>query len=167
MTALPFRWSGEAMVPMRGFRKLADETFVVGQVYRLEVVEDRSAKSHRHYFAAIHEAWANLPEERAERFPTSEHLRKFAVIKAGFADNRSIVCSSKAEATRLAAFIRPADEYAIVTAEEAVVTIWTAKSQSARAMGKADFARSKEAVLGILAQMIGVTVESLKSAEAA
>ena len=167
MTALPFRWTGTAMEPMRGFSKRADDTFIVGQVYRLEPVEDRSAKSHRHYFASIHEAWSNLPEAMAERFPTSEHLRKFALIRTGYADRREIVCSSKAEARRVAAFVKPLDEYALVTATEFVATVWTAQSQSIRAMGKAAFAKSKDDVLGLLAQMIGVTVEALKSAEAA
>ena len=167
MSTLPFRWTGEVMEPMRGFRKRADDTYVVGQVYRLEVAEDRSAKSHRHYFAGIHEAWMNLPEAMAERFPTAEHLRKFALIRTGYADRREIVCASRAEARRLAAFVKPMDEYALVTATECVVTVWTAQSQSTRAMGRAAFAKSKDDVLGLLAEMIGVTVESLKSAEAA
>jgi hypothetical protein len=167
MTALPFRWTGEVMEPMRGFGKRADETFVVGAVYRLEALDERSAKSHRHYFAAVNEAWANLPEAMVERFASAEHLRKFALIRTGYADRREIVCSSRAEARRLAAFVKPMDEYALVTATECVVTVWTAQSQSLRAMGKAAFAKSKDDVLGLLAEMIGVTVESLKSAEAA
>lgn len=167
-TPLPYRWDGEAMVPLRGFQKRADDAFIVGQVYRLEPVEERSAASHRHYFAAVNEAWSSLPEHLADRFPTPEHLRKFALVKAGHADSRQIVASSKAEAQRLAAFVRPMDEYAVVTVTDAVVTVWTARSQSQKAMGKALFQQSKDDVLRIVSEMIGVEPAALqKHAEAA
>jgi len=127
----------------------------------------RSAVSHSHYFAAVNEAWRNLPEDMADDFPTSEHLRKWALVKSGFRDERSIACSSRAEALRIAAFVRPIDEFAIVVVREAVVTVYTAKSQSLRAMGKAEFQRSKDGVLDVLAKLIGTSTEDLKSARAA
>lgn len=155
-----FRWDGDAMVPLNP--RLADKQYVVGETYRLEPREDRSQASHNAYFASIAEAHANLPEDVAERLPTPEHLRKYALIKAGFRDERSIVAASKAEAQRLAAFIKPMDDFAIVTVSEAVVTVYTAKSQSYRAMGKTDFQRSKDAVLAVVAQMIGTSVPTLQ-----
>jgi hypothetical protein len=162
---MPFFWNGENFTPAGShWARLADKHFVVGQVYPLEVREDRSQKSHSHYFASINEAWQNLPEDVAERFPTSEHLRKFALIKAGYADERSIVCASKAEAQRIAAFVRPLDDFAIVAAREAVVCVWTAKSQSVRAMGRQDFQRSKDSVLDIIAGLIGTTPGALAQA---
>jgi hypothetical protein len=148
------------MEPLRP--KAADATFVAGQVYRLETVEERSAASHAHYFAALNEGWKNLREEDMERFPSSEHLRKWCLIRAGYRDEKTLVCSSKAEAQRVAAFVRPIDEYAVVTVSEAVVRVWTAKSQSMKAMGKVDFQTSKEAVLAIVAEMIGVAPDQLK-----
>lgn len=162
---LPCQWDGEHFIPAGAqWARVADRHFVVGQIYPLEVREDRSGVSHRHYFAAIHEAWQNLPEDVAERFPTSEHLRKYALIKAGFRDERSVVCGSKAEAQRVAAFIKPIDDYAVVVSQDAVVVIFTAKSQSVKAMGKADFQRSKDAVLDILAGLIGTTPHALAQA---
>jgi hypothetical protein len=155
------------MEVVRGFQKRADAAFVVGEVYRLEPVEDRSAASHRHYFAAVAEAWANLPEDQAARFPTSEHLRKWALIQAGYHNRRELLASSKAEAARLAAFIEPMDEYASVTVRVGAVEVLTARSQSVRAMGKTDFQKSKDAVLEILAATIGVTVDELNRAQAA
>lgn len=164
MTApIPFRWEGDCFVPMPGHAKRCDQAFVVGQVYRLVEHEDRSQASHNHYFAAVNDAWQNLPEHLAERFPTAEHLRKFALIKAGFADSRQLVASSKAEAVRLAAFIRPADEYAIVTVSDAVVTVWTARTQNQRAMNRADFQASKDGVLRVLAELIGTTPTTLSA----
>lgn len=149
-------WDGESFVPLARFAKRCDQDFVVGETYPLVVQEDRSALSHRHFFAAVNDAWRTLPEGVAEQFPNPERLRKWALIKSGFADERSIVCQSKAEAQRLKAFIQPMDSYAIVTANAAVVTVYTAKSQSVRAMGKKEFQRSKDAVLAVIDQLLGV-----------
>lgn len=160
-TVIPFRWDGEAMRIAGGFRKQADTSFVVGAVYHMEVVEDRSAKSHRHFFSAIAEAHASLPEAGADRFPTPDHLRKYALIRSGFASESQIVASSRAEALRIAAFIRPIDGYAVVTVREAVVSVWTAESQSMRAMGKERFQASKNAVLEFVSSLIGATPDEI------
>ena len=106
----------------------------------------------------------NLPEGLAERFASDEHLRKYALIKAGNRDERSIVCTSRAEARRIAAFVRPIDDYSIITVSETVVSQFTAKSQSVEAMGKSQFQAGKDAVLGILAEMIGVELTVLAQA---
>lgn len=160
---LTYSWDGEAFRPLPRFAKAADKQFVVGMNYPLEVHEERSRSSHSHYFAALGEAWNNLPELLAEQFPTVEHLRKWCLIKAGFADERSIVCASKAEAQRVAAFIRPMDEYAIVDVREATIRVYTAQSQSMRAMGKKDFQASKQAVLEVVAALIGIDADRLSA----
>lgn len=160
-------WDGEAFVPHRRFQRACDADYVIGQPYQMVVQEERSARSHRHFFASINEAWMNLDDDLAERFPTSESLRKFALIKTGFANSRQIVASSKAEAQRLAAFIRPCDEYALVVVKDAVVTIYTAQSQSLRAMGKDEFKRSKDCVLDYVSNLIGVSPETLGQSRAA
>jgi hypothetical protein len=159
---LAYRWSGDSFQILPRHAKAADERFTIGEVYTLEHVEERSAKSHRFYFASVNQAWVNLPEAVAEHFPTADHLRRYALIKSGFYDRRSIVASSKAEARRLAAFVRPMDEFAVVTVSDCSIDVYTAKSQSMKAMGKADFARSKEAVLALLAEMIGVQTKALE-----
>ena len=165
MTApLAFRWDGEHMTPLRP--KTADEHFVIGQIYVLSELEDRSPQSHRHYFAALREAWSNLPEAAAKRFQSPEALRKFALISCGYADQRQIVAASKAQAETLATFVGSCLPYAVVTVEERVVTVFTAHSQSRGAMSKARFAASKDAVLGFVAGMIGVKPEDLGRAAA-
>lgn len=156
-------WDGDAFVPLPRFARLCDKHFAVGESYPLIVHEERSQASHSHYFAALNEAWKNLREDVADRFPTSEHLRKWALVKAGFADERSIVCASKAEAQRVAAFISPMDDYAVIVVREATIKVFTAKSQSMRAMGKADFQASKEAVLDVISGMIGIKTGELKA----
>lgn len=164
MTA-PFQamWNAEAKVfePLRRFVPALSDEYGAGEIITLAEQHERSPASHSHYFALINEAWQSLPEILAERFLTAEHLRKYALIKAGYRDERSIVCASKAEAERVAAFIKPMDGYAVVTVSEAVVTVYEAKSQSMKAMGREQFQASKDAVLGVLASMIGVEPEKL------
>lgn len=161
--AIVYTWDGEAMQALPRFAKVADKQFVVGEQYRMEAVEERSLISHRHYFAQLHEDWLNLPEDISEDFPTQEHLRKWALIKTGYADKQSIVCSSKEEAMKVAAFIEPMDVYAVVTVEGCVVTKYNAQSQSVKAMGKEKFQKSKSDVLDYVSAMIGVSKEQLSS----
>lgn len=159
-----FDWDGDNMVPRRHHRKLCDEQYVIGQVYILIPLEERSAKSHRHYFACVNEAWINLPETAGDRFPTATHLRKYALIRTGYRDERTITCGSKAEALRVAAFIKPLDEFAVITVDHATVTVYTAKSQSEKAMGKLRFQESKDKVLGYLADVLETTPQRLSNA---
>ena len=163
MTTVPlyWKWDGESLIPLNPLA--ADRVLTVGERYCLVEHHERSAKSHSHFFAALHDAWQNLPEATGERFPTPESLRKYCLIKAGYANQREFACSSRAEALRLAAFLRPVNEFAIVTVREAVVIEWTAQSQSLRAMGKAAFQDSKQKVLDIVASYIGITADTLSS----
>lgn len=162
------KWEGDGFSPLNShWAKQCDKQFVVGQVYRVTTVEERSAKSHSHFFACLHEAFINLPTEWAERFCDEDALRKYALIISGFADERSIVCSSQEEAQSMAAFIKPMDRYCIVVVKDATLKVYTAKSQSLRAMGKADFQASKDAVLEVIAKMLEVDVESLNNASSA
>lgn len=154
-TPIIYTWNGEAMEPLPRFHNLVNAEFVVGERYRLSEDNERSRATHNHFFAAVQDAWETLPEHMAERFATSKHLRKWALIKCGYRDERSIVCASKAEAQRLAAFIKPMDEFAVVVVTEAMVTVCTAKSQSRKAMGGKDFQDSKQAVLDYLDGLIG------------
>ena len=158
---MPFRWTGDAFEPLPRFQKLADERFVIGEVYHLEEHQERSAKSHRHYFAMIKEAWENLPETEV-RWPTPEHLRKWALIKAGYYDEKTVVCATKAEALRWTpVLVQASGEYAVVVPRGPVVTIYTAKSQSVKVMGSKAFQESKDKVLQIVSDLIAVTPAQL------
>lgn len=158
-------WDGEAMHPAGKFwAHKADEAFVIGETYRIVEHNDRSTNSHNHFFASLQSGWENLPEIYAEQFPTSEHLRRYALIKSGFCDSQTLVCESRAAALRTAAFMRPLDEFALVTIRDVVVTVYRAKSQSRKAMGKEDFQKSKDAVLDIVSDLIGVRKDALAEA---
>lgn len=162
---MPFRWEGDSFVPLKP--KLADQHFVVGEVYPLEVREDRSINSHRHYFASVNQAWLNLPEAIGEKFATADHLRKYALIQTGYHDARSIVCASPEEAAKVATFIKPMDEFAVIFTDGPLVNVLTAKSQSVRSMDKRTFQKSKDDVLTYIASMIGTTAGELQRNEAA
>jgi NADH dehydrogenase/NADH:ubiquinone oxidoreductase subunit G len=150
MNAPPMLWEWTddgTMKPKSRFTRAADDAFTVGEVYRMEVQEQRSLVSHNHYFATLNDIWLSLPERFGDRIPSAEHMRKWALIRTGYRDERSIVCASKAEAARVAAFVKPLDDFALVVVNEATVSVYTAKSQSHKAMGGKEFQKSKEAVL--------------------
>jgi hypothetical protein len=160
-----FVWNGNNMVPLPRFKRQCDEQFVVDEEYPLTILEARSRASHNHYFACVHEAWVNLPEdvryrvdpetgEAIERFPSEEHLRKWALVKAGFCQHHAFPCASAIRASEMAAFLRTKDSYAVMTIEGDVLNIFEADSQSASAMGREQFQKSKDAVLEILSDMI-------------
>lgn len=162
-----FHWDAAASVMVPDAPKRADRQYVDGEHYRLGVIEERSANSHNHYFAALWETWANLPEDQAARFPTPEHLRKWALIQAGFYTVSDFACASPAEAIRLAAFIKSHDPYIVTVIDGATVNRLEAKSQSRKAMSREEFQHSKEAVLDVLAALIGTSKDALSKASAA
>ena len=150
-----YTWSGEAMVPLSRFAPRCDKTFVVGEVYRLDAVEERSMRSHGHYFAKLGDYHGSLPDALAERFPTVEHLRKWALIQAGYCNRAEIVCRSHAEAARTIATIKALDEYAVAIARDNILVVLTAQSQSTKAMGAKVFQESKDKVFGVLDDLLG------------
>ena len=97
---------------------------------------------------------------------SSEHLRKYALIKTGFCDTQTWVCGSKAEATRWAANMRPEDEYSIVVAQGNTVLRFIAKSQKMRAMGAQEFQASKTAIMDFIAGLLDVAPAELQGSAA-
>lgn len=152
----PLRLRYEGDGEFRALTNRADELFVVGEVYVMVEHQDRSRSSHNHFFAAVGDAWKTLPDEMLESYPTADHLRKKALVWKGWRDERTIACSSKAEAERIAAFVKPMDEFAVVIVRDAVVRVWTAKSQAMKAMGAKDFQQSKQDVLDFIDDLLGV-----------
>lgn len=167
MTPLPVYWDGEVLVPFTRYKHMAAHCFTKGVTYPIVIHAERSRRSHDHYFATIHEAWLNLPETIAERWPTDEHLRKWALVHCGYCDERSLVLASAEAAHDVAAFIRPSDSYAVITVAGPVVRVFTAQSQSQRAMGQKVFQASKTQVLDMIAAVVGVEREILQKAGAA
>jgi hypothetical protein len=162
--AMAFRWSNRALIPTDRFSDAADEQFTDGAVYWVSVEPERTEKTHNHEFAWLKEAWKNLPDHLAEQFPTPDHLRKRALIDAGFYTETIIDVGSNAAALRVRAYAQAEDQFAAVVVRGPFVVVRKAKSQSRRAMGAVDFQRSKTAVLEIVSALIGVTPETLARA---
>jgi len=161
MTSFPCTWNGEALVPVRGYQRQADAALVIGLRYNVQVEEPRKMAQHRGYFARIHEAWQSMPEELLEDYPSSEHLRKRALIKTGFAAMADFVCASPAQAAAVAAFFTNADEYALVEISDRAVRIWRAESQSVHAMGSERFKRSIDQVERWVGELLKIAPEDM------
>ena len=167
MTPLLAQWNGDAFEVARRHKRDCDAGLVIGQFYTLTVEEQRSDASHRSFFATVNEAWKNLREDDAERFPTPDSLRRYALIKAGFCDRRDIVCANNNEALKTAGLVKALDAYSITTVSERVVSVWTAVSQSKKSMGKQRFQESQNAVRDFCASLLGVSPDNLPAEEAA
>jgi hypothetical protein len=162
---MAFTWNGEAMIPAKP--KLADKAYVIGRRYWLDEVSERSWVSHAHQFVWIDKAWDNLPEALAETFPTSEHLRKAALIATGWHRERVINAGSRAAAISVAAYARSEDAFAQVVIRGPTVIVRKARSQRMHGLDrmlKAEFEASKADILGWIANLIGVEPERLRGA---
>ena len=132
------------------------EQFGNGEIVTLERNEERSQSSHSHYFAALNEAWQQLPEDLMHEYPSVEILRARALIKTGWCTMKDIVRDGQFEQVVIPA-------YSIIEAQGKVVRIYSPLSQSRRSMKKAEFQQSKDDVLGFVANLVGVSVEQLKA----
>lgn len=155
-------WRDGAFVPEGRAALYCNDEFGEGEVVTFERHEERSVNSHNHYFACVAEAWNNLPETD-ERFPNPDALRKWALIKAGYCTEASVVCDSPKQATTIAAFMG-FSEGVVVTVRDNVVKRYVAKSQSTKAMNKQEFQQSKSDVLDVLAELIRVKKGRLEKA---
>ena len=158
---IPCMFDGEAFKPLPNFLRTARQHFGAGELVQLMQREDRSSASHKHFMACVNEAWKNLPEDLAQRFPSATNLRKFALIQTGHYDAAVYACKFKTEARRMAATLADLDEYAVVVVDGTMVTRLTAKSQSYFAMNRKEFAKAKEDVLAYLEGMLDIPAGTL------
>jgi hypothetical protein len=154
-------WDGEAFRPLPRHAKSCNARFVVGERYMVEPEAPHNMLERRAYFAQIREGWLNLPESIAAEFPTPDHLRKHALVKTGYADEKTIVCRTNRDAVMAAAFIEALDGFAIIEVRGNVLKAWKPQSQSVKAMGSDAFRASKNAVLDWIAKAIAVAPETL------
>lgn len=159
---LKWRWTGSEMEPVgQRAKNEADRQFVIGAVYRLVEERERSEISHKHEFAWLRTAWKNLPENIADEYPSPDHLRKAALIEAGFFTQTITDVGTNAAALRMVPIIKAKDQFCVVIVRGPILVVRDAMSQRKRAMPPDVFQRSKQAILEIVAQMIGVSPETL------
>lgn len=163
--ALACKWDSRsrALIPEPRFQARAAEQFADGPVYWVNVDAERSDKTHKHEFAFVREAWKQIPETLEDQYPTADHLRKKALIQAGYFDEQVIDAGSNAAALRVCQGIRsfPGEGFSMVFVRGPFVIVRRAQSQSYRAMGAKVFQESKSAILQIIADLIGVDPATL------
>jgi hypothetical protein len=156
-----------AMVPSPRYREVAKRQFAAGGEHVLEESAERSLASHGHFFASLHDLFDSVPEKMAPRWPTAEHFRKWLLIETGWFDEKEFDMESEKHAKALGTFIRTNDAFARISIHGRKVIVRTAKSQSMKAMGKEDFGRSKNDVLDLASQLVGVDPKTVSKGRAA
>lgn len=156
-----FVWDGDTMVPQPRFLPICNKQFVVHEVYTMMPLEERSMKSHSHFFAALHDGWLNIPESMAARWPTEEHLRKWCLIECNFFTEKEFEFPTEDLAQNFAAFFRTVDDFCRIYPVGSRVIIRHAMSQSMALMGKEQFQKSKTAVLDLVESICSVPNGSL------
>lgn len=162
MTEIVATWLGDHFVPLKRYEKLANEQFVVGDRYVMQIGSQISASKRAMFHATLQDIYVNLPDDIAANYLDKEHFRKCLTIGCGFATEVQFVAASKAEAMRLAAALRTTDAYSVVQVKDAVVTQWRAKSTSARAMDGREFSALVDAVLAKAGDLVGVEPKALR-----
>lgn len=165
---LMFVWTPDAgplgaMVPYRGHARRIAAHYEPGMGYLLHPAPLGSTPFERGFFAAVNEAWKNLPENKHEEYPTSEHLRKRALIKCGFYNLAEQVFDTEKDAQRAAAIAKGDDEYCVVVASGTCVRKYTAQSMKIRTTDdRKKFKEMANAVLDLLSATIGVRRSELE-----
>jgi hypothetical protein len=157
--AIAFQWTGREMIPLHSAS--ARRSYTVGRIYWLQEAPlvEATDRSRRHQFAILRKAWQSLPEDLKDVYPDTEALRKRALIQAGFYDETAIEGVTAEQAGALVASLRRKDIFSHVRIQDGVVFQRTAKSQ--KTMERDEFERSKQAIIAIAADLIGVDVETL------
>lgn len=173
LVACIFRADTATFEVLPRYQARAREQFADGEVQMMEAREERSSASHAQYFAAVKEAHNNLNEAARAQLPTSEHLRKWALIKAGYFHETLMACETKQQAIAWALWMRRRDDYSEISAVQLegedgqrhwYFRLREAKSQRRAAMNKQQFEQSKRDVLDILAGEIEVRRRELEQA---
>ena len=115
---------------------------------------DHSDPARRRYFAHIRDVWDSLPDHRRELHLTPKHLRKWALVKAGYCDTNIVNCGSKRAAIEVAAMAKRLDTFCVTDIRGSVVVIHTALSQTKRMQPRKIFLECAAAVERVLDDMI-------------
>lgn len=156
------RFKAGAFVPLSP--SSIQDSFTDGEIYYVKVDKKRYMPRHDWFMTLIRESWETLPDDLREKFQSPDILRKRLLISAGYADIRSIVCSTDAEAIRLTAFIgKSLDSYTILSRVGNILVLATAKSQAIDKMDADTFRQSCDDVINYLAALLGAEKEDLKA----
>jgi hypothetical protein len=152
--------------PVDRMRWLHRRQYAIGKVYKLAPFEERTHAAHGSFFKAINLSWKNLPEAEAKRFPSAEHLRKYATIRCGYSDEHIFPFDTPESAEALLPVLRDLyGEFAIIKISENVINVFTAKSLKMTgdgALNEQEFKKARRDILDYCAGLIGVTAKTLE-----
>ncbi len=153
-----------AMVPLLRYDNVCKGQYHEGEEYPLLPIEVRSRASHSQFFAAIRDAYDNLPEKfcAEHRWTCADDMRKDLLIESGFGEQKTFECRGKKHAIMLATFIRDETGFCKISflldekGEPSIVRVRRALSQDLASMDKHTFEESKKKVLELLEGIIGL-----------
>ena len=124
-------------------------------------------KMRQRFFAQLRDVHGNLSDEHRRRFPSSETLRKHALIAIGHCDVMTVIAGSKAAAPGVAAALKSKDHYCIIDIRGDVLTMYTARSMARRALLKKQFHEVAEKVWAWVYEQTGIDADRSEMARAA
>lgn len=152
-----------ALVPTRRYARAAASEFGEPDSEHVIVVyEERNMKFHNKCFAALHDAWVNLPETTSARFPTEEHFRKWLLAnKSDFFDEIERDFPKLEEARAYGIGVRAGSPYATIkgpfrTAGGWKMIVRRPRSQKLSKMSPRDFEESMTQILDAAGEFVGV-----------
>lgn len=149
------------MVPHQRFAQLCKRQYTFGEDYALGPVEGVPSRSRAHFFAAVRDAWDNLPEEN-RRWPTAEHFRKWLLVQVGWRNESTHPLETVKDAQAMAVALRADDEFAVIVRKGSTVWFATAKSIATNAIKKDEWGPVKEAALDLAASLARTTRPELE-----
>ncbi len=165
-----------AMVPLMRYALLARRQYRTSEEYPLVPLEPRSRASHNAFFAELNEGFDNLPEGKrlhaiaAELgittvppggFINSEHFRAWALCERGWCETMEFNFDDVKDARMVATKFRKRDAYCQILVKGGHITLKEPVSQSAAAMSKDPFLKSKNDVLDLLTAFLGIARREL------
>jgi hypothetical protein len=157
-----YEWDGFVLRPLPGRNfDAARAHYSLGERTSQVPYDQRSKATHNHYFAIIHAAWQNWPENYETAIANEDALRKHALIRTGHYDESACSFASSEDAAAYITMMTRAVDYAEFSTFEDVVIVRIAKTQKKKLMGAAVFQASKTDVLDFLSAHVGVDVTTL------
>jgi len=156
MVRLRYEGAGDFATTAVSVRDLLDRKLVAGEHYRIDIYNERSEAFHNKYFATIAEAWLNLPDPWDSILPSPKHLRKYALIKAGWCDVVTLPLKSASDAIAAVSALKLLDSYCLAVPSKNVVTVYKARSQRRAFQDAASFHETAHKVFDVIASIIGV-----------
>jgi hypothetical protein len=155
------------------YAKVARRQYHDREAYPLVILEARSRASHNQFFSAVASGFSNLPEnlevikERLgiktippDGWIDEDHLRKWCLCETNHCDVDEFDFDSPKDAVTFARYCRKKDNengtYTTILVRGSHVVVKTPHSQSAAAMSKEPFERSKRDVLDLIEAMTGL-----------